>query len=117
MISRISETIKYYCENEMKDFKDSSFYKRIEELVNLKELKLDCSYGNSVNKKDKNFYLGISILDKNNNVIEIYDEGHLGISTILVLIDKKDRFKFFPWTDDEFIEDLNWIIENLNNIN
>ncbi len=117
MLSRISETIKYYCENEMKDFKDSSIYKRIEELVNLKGLKLDCSYGKALEQIDENLYLGISVLDKNNNIIEIYDDGFLSVSTIIVLIDKKDKVKFFPWTDDEFLEDLNWIIKNLNNIN
>lgn len=110
MLSRISETINYYCENEMKDFKDSSFYKKIEELVNLKELKLECSYGKAL---DKNLYLGISILDKNGELVEIFDDGFLTTSTMLIMVDKKDRFKFFSWQDEDFIEDLNWIIEKI----
>ena len=32
---------------------------------------------------------------------------------MLIMIDKKERFKFFSWQDDEFIEDLNWIIKQL----
>ncbi len=34
---------------------------------------------------------------------------------MLVMVGKKDSFKFFSWQDDEFIEDLNWIINNLEN--
>ncbi len=116
MSNRIIETIKYYCENEVQDFKNSSYYKKIEDLVALKNLIIECSYDRSLDTKDKNIYLGISILDKNNNYIELYDEGTLSISTMIVLFDKKDKIKFFPWNDNEFIEDLNWVINNLNNI-
>lgn len=57
--------------------------------------------------------MSLSIHDKNDELIEIFDEGFLTTSTMLIMIDKKERFKFFSWQDDEFIEDLNWIIKQL----
>ncbi len=34
--------------------------------------------------------------------------------TRLIEIDEKQRVKFFSWSDDEFIDDLKWIIGHLN---
>ncbi len=44
--------------------------------------------------------------------METFD-GFLTTSTMLVLVDKKERYKFFSWKDEEFIEDLNRIIKQL----
>lgn len=35
---------------------------------------------------------------------------------ILVLADKKHRYKFLSWKDKEFIEDLNWLNKELENV-
>ena len=49
-------------------------------------------------------------------MIEIFDEGWLSIATLLVSVDKKCRYQFFSWKDEELIEDINWIITQLEKI-
>ena len=38
------------------------------------------------------------------------------VSTLLVWVDNKHRYKFLSWQDEEFIEDLNWLNKKLENI-
>ena len=55
----------------------------------------------------------MSIYNQKDEIIEVYDEGVLVASTILVLVDKKEKIKFFSWTDEDFIDSLRWIIRTL----
>ena len=66
--------------------------------------------------KNRIIYINVTILNDKNEFIEIYDEGFLTICTVLVLVDKKHRYRFFSWKDEEFIEDLSWLIKELENI-
>ena len=113
METRVKNTLKYYCELQIVEFNSSSIFSILSELVESQELKLKIDFGKAKDDKDENLYLSLSIHDKNDELIEIFDEGFLTTSTMLIMIDKKERFKFFSWQDDEFIEDLNWIIKQL----
>ncbi len=114
METSVKDTLKYYCELEIEKFNSSSIFSILNELVRSQELNLKIEFGKAKDENDKNLYLSLSIYNKNGQLVEIFDEGFLTASTILVLIDKKDRYKFLSWQDDEFIEDLNWIIKQLN---
>lgn len=106
-----------YCNSEIEDLKNSESYIKLTKLVDELKYNLVCDYGKAIdNKKSENIYLGVQILDDTNELIEIFDEGFLTTSTLLILVDKKHRYKFFSWRDDEFIEDLNWFIKELENI-
>lgn len=74
-------------------------------------MQLICNLG--IHKRYKNFYLSVSIYNQKDEIIEVYDEGVLVASTILVLVDKKEKIKFFSWTDEDFIDSLRWIIRTL----
>ena len=113
METSVKNTLKYYCELQIVEFNSSSIFSILSELVESQELKLKIDFGKAKDDKDENLYLSLSIHDKNDELIEIFDEGFLTTSTMLIMIDKKERFKFFSWQDDEFIEDLNWIIKQL----
>lgn len=110
----LKDTLKYYCEKEIEKFVSSSIYSKLSELVESHKFNLKLEFGNAREEKDKNIYLSLSVHDKNDELIEIFDDGFLTTSTMLVMVDKKDRYKFFSWQDDEFLEDLNWIIKKLN---
>lgn len=113
MNENIKKTIEYYCQHELDDFKRSDIFKSIEILAKNKKLIVKCSIGKEYNKPNSNNqYLGIEIL-YNNKPIEIYDEGTLGYATILVMVDKKQRIKFYSWDEDDFIESLKRIKEEL----
>ena len=73
-----------------------------------------CECKNALVEKSENFYLTITIFNTNNKEIEIFDEGSLTAITLLVEVDNKQRVRFFSWSDDEFIDDLKWIVKHLN---
>lgn len=115
MNENLFNVLSLYCNNEIENLKNSELYMKLKKLVDELNYILVCKYGKELNnKKSENLYLSITVFNDKNEEIEIFDEGFLTASTALVLIDKKNRYKFLSWQDDEFIEDLNWIIKQLN---
>ena len=113
MIDNLIKAVSLYCDNEEKDFKNSEWYIKLQKLVDELNYKIVCDYAKVAYKKTESIYLGVQIFNEKNENIEIFDEGYLSYSTILVLIDKKSRYKFFSWKDDDFIDSLNWFIKEL----
>ena len=117
MNENLHKALSLYCNTEIENLKKSESYIKLQNLVDELKYNLVCEYGKEIdNKKSKNLYLGITILNDKNEIIEIFDEGFLSVSTLLVWMDKKYRYKFLSWKDEEFIEDLNWLIKELENI-
>lgn len=114
--TNMKETLRYYCETEINKFKSSSIYSKLNELASSHKFNLKLDFGKAKEEKDKNLYLSLSVFNENGKLVEIFDDGFLTIATMLVLVDKKDRCKFFSWQNKEFIEDLNWIINQLTQL-
>lgn len=89
MKKNLDDTLNYYCKKELEEFVSSSIYSKLNKLVESHRLNLKLDFGNAVDEKDKNLYLGLSVSDKNGNLIEIFDEGFLTVSTMLIMVDKK----------------------------
>ena len=114
MNNKIYKVLNYYCENEMKDFIKNPKFIMIKELAESLSYHVDCCYGREKDYKTNHLYLSLSICSQNGKVIETMDGG-LTTSTMIVLVDKKDRIQFFTWKEDnEFIKDLDWIINILS---
>lgn len=109
----LKETLKYYCEKEIEKFVNSPICSKLKELVLSHKCSLELEAGKAQDEKDKNLYLSLSVVDSDSKVVEYFDDGFLTTSTMLVMVDKKDRLKFFSWRDEEFLEDLDWIINCL----
>ena len=117
MNENLLEVLSLYCNNEIENLKNSELYIKIQKLVDELNYILVCEYGKELNnKKSENLYLSITVFNDKNEAVEIFDEGFLTASTLLVLVDNKYRYKFLSWKDEEFIEDLNWLIKELENI-
>ena len=117
MNENLLKVLSLYCNNEIENLKNSELYVKIQKLVDELNYILVCEYGTELDdKKSENLYLSITILNDKNEVIEIFDDGFLTVSTLLVLADNKHRYKFLSWQDEEFIEDLNWLNKKLENI-
>ena len=117
MNENLLKLLSLYCNNEIENLKNSELYIKLQKLVDELKYNLVCEYGKEQsNKKSENLYLSITIFNDKNEFIEIFDDGFLVASTLLVWVDKKHRYKFLSWKDEEFIEDLNWLIKNLENI-
>lgn len=114
MNENLLKVLSLYCNNEIENLKNSELYIKLQKLVDELNYILVCEYGKELdNKKSENLYLSITIFNNKNEVIEIFDDGFLTVSTLLVCVDNKHRYKFLSWQDEEFIEDLNWIIKQL----
>ena len=117
MNESLLKVLSIYCNNEIENVKNSELYIELQKLVDELNYVLVCNCGKELdNKKSENLYLSITIFNDKNEVIEIFDEGFLTVSTLLVHVDKKHRYKFFSWQDEEFIEDLNWLNKKVQNI-
>lgn len=115
METSVNDVLKYYCELEKEKFICSPIFSTFNELIKSQGLNIKIDFGRAKDKRDKSLYLSLSVHYKNGELIEIFDEGNLTTSTMLVLVDKKERYKFLSWSDDEFINDLNWIIIQIKN--
>lgn len=114
MTENLPRVLSIYCNYEINNLKKNELFIKLNNLVNELNYILVCEYGKELNnKKSENIYLSVTVYDDKNKTIEIFDEGFLTASTILVWVDKKYRFKFFSWEDEEFVEDLNWLISQL----
>ncbi len=113
MNENLFKVLSVYCNNEIDNLKKDELFVKLQNLANELNYTLVCEYGRELNKKSENLNLSITIYDAKKEMIEIFDEGVLTASTLLVLVDKKYRYKFFSWKDEEFIEDLNWLIDQL----
>ena len=117
MNENLFNVLSLYCNNEIENLKNSELYMKLKKLVDELNYILVCKYGKELNnKKSENLYLSITVFNDKNEEIEIFDEGCLSACTLLVWVDKKHRYKFLSWKDEEFIEDLNWLIKELENI-
>lgn len=117
MNENLLKVLSLYCNNEIENLKNSELYIKLQKLVDELNYILVCKYGKELdNKKSENLYLSITIFNNKNEVIEIFDDGFLTVSTLLVWVDNKHRYKFLSWQDEEFIEDLNWLNKKLENI-
>ena len=111
----LSTVISLYCKNEVEKVKNDERFIELNNLAKKHNLFVIIDYGTEKdNEKSQNQYLSISIHDTYGEMVELFfDEGFLSASTFLVLVDGKDRYKFFNWNDPEFIEDINWIINQI----
>ena len=114
MNKNLTNILHTYCRNEIQNFKSCELFKTLLNQVTDLNLILVCDYGQEKNnKRSQNLYFNISIRNENDEIIEIFDDGYLTATTILISVDRKERIKFFSWEDEDFIESLNWIIEKL----
>ena len=107
------DTLDYYCTNELIIFKKSEIYKEILLLAKSKKYHINLEFGKLEKHKKIKWYISLSVLDMDNQIVEIPDDGFLSYSTELVTIDYQNRVNFSSWIEDDFIETLKWIIFNL----
>ena len=110
----LTKTIEFYCDNQVNNFKQSDLYKNLVKQVQKTDFNIVLEVGPEYNKPNSyNRFMSISIFDSKNHLVELPDEGNLTTATQIVFVDKKNRFIFLEWNDEEFIEDINWIMENI----
>lgn len=115
MNENLIKLIDLYCDNELEEFKKSDFYVNIDSLCKEKKCEILLNIGKAPHSESENVYLSISLTNHKGEIVEIFDDGFLTTATELIKIDKKGRMIFHYWNEDkEFIDDLQWIIKNIN---
>lgn len=108
------KALSIYIKMEINDLKKYSLFLKIKKLTFKNKYSLECEEYTQKKKKAENVYISIAVYDENNKLIEIFDDGFLAASTLIIARDKKERFKFFSWEDDsDFIESLERIYKKL----
>lgn len=115
MTANLSDTLDFYCASEMKNSKNNDLFRMIESLVEKLGYILEYKICKVNDKKRAEYILYLEVYNRNHEEIEIFDDGTLTAFTTLILVDKKERYKFFSWKDEEFLEDLQRIIDRLSN--
>lgn len=116
MNENLQKILSLYCNNEIENLMNTGLFIRLQNLVNQLNWTLVCEYGKELDCRSENLHLSITIFNYKNEMVEVFDDGFLTVSTPLILVDKKHNYRFLSWTDREFIADLNWLIEKLEDI-
>ena len=98
----LGQMCAFYCEKIKQNFLKSDLIK----------LHLEIETGKSIIPGINAYYLSLEIKDSNNNLYKTH-EGGLSIATPLIWIDKKMRFSFHDWQNEEFLDELHWLINNI----
>ena len=107
----LGQMCAFYCEKIKQNFLKSDLIKQINHLTREKKLHLEIETGKSIIPGINAYYLSLEIKDSNNNLCKTH-EGGLSIATPLIWIDKKMRFSFHDWQNEEFLDELLWLINN-----
>lgn len=110
----LAKALAAYCNAEIDDFRKSKLFIEIKALTEKLKYNIVCQLGKVREKKSDKTYLSVSIYNCENELVEIYDDGFLTSAVLLMSEDKQERFKFYSWYDEEFIDDMKWIIRNLS---
>lgn len=126
----VEDVIKFYENSALEEFINSEKFKTLKSKVDAAGYTLDyrICVASEANRRvvDKKIiylsYLCFEVLDKQNNVIEIFDEGCLTWASYLVRVINKKKFKnlqeyieFLDWKEDEdMIGQLDFCISQIN---
>lgn len=116
MQKKILDLLDTYCNAEIADFRCHQLYTELSNMANELGYHLECGHGRSLNDRDCNVYLYIHVYNQNKETVEVFDEGELSASTELVVIDRKERIRFFSWDDEDFVDSIHWMIRILQKI-
>lgn len=112
----LDETLKFFANQMIDDFKKSNIYKKFYVDAAKLNCKIKVECGKSVNLKDQNIYFGIVFCDEYDKPIEIYDEGEMSASISIIKVDKKNRYYFSHWNQDDFVEDISSLISKIKEL-
>lgn len=111
----VEKALFYYGDLIRDDFKKSDIYQTLERLANKAGFMISIETGYTLDefKLNKSIVLSVNVVDETLNEVASLDEGTLNAYMIIVFRKRKDQLLFFDWTDDDFIESINMIIEDL----
>ena len=108
----IKEVLDLHINYEIDKLKSNELFQKIQQLATNLGFLVDYYCEFSPENKSQ-LLLGLSVLDKKGEIVEVEEKSYLCPSTPVLEIDRKCRFKFFDTFDDDFLDSLQWVIEEL----
>ena len=115
-MKNLSAALDLFCKSEISDFENSELYSELVKLTKSLNYTFEIKSGILKNNdKTHDHYFSVSVLDQKGDCIEMIedDDGFLTAYTALIRVDKIGRHAFYPWRDDEFYDDIKWMIKCL----
>lgn len=108
----IKEVLDLHINYEIDKLKSNELFQKIQQLATNLGFLVDYYCEFSPENKSQ-LLLGLSVLDEKGEILEVEEKSYLCPSTPVLEIDRKCRFKFFDTFDDDFLDSLQWVIEEL----
>ena len=108
----IKEVLDLHINYEIDKLKSNELFQKIQQLATNLGFLVDYYCEFSPENKSQ-LLLGLSVLDEKGEIVEVEEKSYLCPSTPVLEIDRKCRFKFFDTFDDDFLDSLQWVIEEL----
>ena len=108
----IKEILELHINYEIDKLKSNEQFQKIQQLATNLGFLVDYYCEFSPENKSQ-LLLGLSVLDEKGEIVEVEEKSYLCPSTPVLEIDRKCRFKFFDTFDDDFLDSLQWVIEEL----
>ena len=102
-----------YLQEQISLLKKSSLYFQLLSRLSRCHYSLQLNSGEIKDKRSIEYFVNISILNENGDIVEIFDEGFLCAYNAIVIIHGKN-IKYSKWDDKDFLESLQWIINCLD---
>lgn len=108
----IEEILELHINYEVDKLKNNEQFQMIQQLA--KDLGFSVDYYCEFSPENKSqLLLGFAVLDEKTEIVEVEEKSFLCPSTPVLEIDKRGRFKFFDTFDEDFLDSINWVLEEL----
>lgn len=108
----IKEILELHINYEIKKLKNNEQFQEIQQLA--KNLGFSVDYYCEFSPENKSqLLLGFAVLDEKTEIVEVEEKSYLCPSTPVLEIDRKCRFKFYNTFDEDFLDSINWVLEEL----
>lgn len=108
----IEEILELHINYEVDKLKNNEQFQMIQQLA--KDLGFSVDYYCEFSPENKSqLLLGFAVLDEKTEIVEVEEKSFLCPSTPVLEIDKRGRFKFFVTFDEDFLDSINWVLEEL----
>ena len=108
----IKEILELHINYEVDKLKNNEQFQMIQQLA--KDLGFSVDYYCEFSPENKSqLLLGFAVLDEKTEIVEVEEKSFLCPSTPVLEIDKRGRFKFFVTFDEDFLDSINWVLEEL----
>ena len=112
MRKNVERFLKFYCEQELKLFRESQYYLKMNDLAVQLGYSIESFFDYAKNDK-QHIYLSFQVNDEFGDIVFVdqFDYEHFTDASLIVKIDSRERIKLFSWEEDfDFLDSVKWVL-------